>query len=275
MDFLVPTVNLPEQTEVAVATTIDLTDDKEDTPAEQTANTPMEDRKRDLETDVQASASEAAQQSPVKKRRTETGEIKEETKDNESSSDPDDTSSDESAPEEEPIVQKNLLEMASEDKMPKMSEKEAADFAQQLQFEERFAPLDEALANSDESIQHLEAAIKALKPQAENDERDYMKHVDTMDGLRKQRLSLAERNSELEEKIADAHTERSNAESKHLANESRMHGYLSQIRKQRETIKRLEKERGALEHRLRDQFLREQGAGKVLFQSNDPEEEAI
>ena len=178
----------------------------------------------------------------------------------------------EAAAEEATIMDQSLLQMASEDKMPKMSVEEAANFARQLKFDERFAPLDEALANADESIQNLEAARKALKPQAENDERDYMKHVDTMDGLRKQRLSLAERNSELEEKIADAHTKRLNAESKHLANESRMHGYLSQIRKQRETIERLEKERGALEQCMKEQFLREQG-GKVLFQSNDPEQD--
>ena len=173
------------------------------------------------------------------------------------------------------MVQKNLLEMASEDNMPKMSEEEMAKFTQQLKMDESFAPLDEALANAQECIDNLEAAREALKPLAEIDETDYTKRVDTINELKKQRFLSAERNSELEDKIAEAHTERLIAESKHLANRAQMHGYLSQIVKQREIIKRLEKEREVLEQRMKEQFLREQGAGKILFQSNDPEVGAI
>lgn len=277
MDLLAPS-NSPEQTEtaqteVATAATVDLKDEKEDTPAEQTADAPMEDRKRDLEIEVQADASEAVPQSPVKKRRTSIGEIKEETKEEtaeETAEETTESSSNESAIEEEQMMQKNLLEMASEDRMPEMTDEEAAELKRQLKLDERFAPLDEALANAQEDLNNLEAAREALKPLAKIDETDYKKCVNTVDELKKQRTT--ERNNDLEDKIAEAHTELLIAESKHLANSAQMHGFTSQIKKAMETIERLEKEREVLEQRTKEQFLREQGAGKILFQSNDPEE---
>lgn len=239
----------------------------EGTPHQVQTDAQQEAKKRELDTETVAETAAEMPQSPLKKRRTETqtGESKDKGSTAEET--------------EEDILQKSLLEMASEDPLLKLSEKEAEEFAKELKYDKRFAPLDEALSNAQESIERLEFSKEVLKPVAKIDEENFMHSVDILIDLKNERKNLLSykdgmKNDKFEERIAEAHRKRVIAENKDLQNKAQMHAYETEIRKQMEIIQRLETARERLETRLKEQFQREKGSGKILLQKNEAEEEA-